>query len=345
MNYKRLTALYGKCEIMRNWKPTVVVLAMLACSLAMCGCQDGTHGQDKPSEQSFRFTVTADPAHAHAEFGETLAAINKLAGGPGVFHITAGDLGGHHPDSIELNRAEISTHFGPSTIWYPAVGNHDMQEAHAMAWLRDEYNNGNGMRPPLKNFTNQDGPETSKETTYSWDHGDAHFVMLNVYWDGKNDAAYFDGRAGEALLAWLARDLEVNTKPYVFVIGHEPAYPRLEPGMAGHSLDSHPKERDALWDLLEAKGVTAYICGHQHFSSIYRRPGGSVWQITAGSSGIETMLARQGEDRYSSSYFLSITVGSQDVLVDVYSLDEKTRVFSRTERLTIAGDVASLKPK
>ena len=32
-------------------------------------------------------------------------------------------------------------------------------------------------------------------------------------------------------------------------------------------------------------------------------------------------------------------------LVDVYRLDEKTRVFSRTERMTIAGDVASLKPK
>jgi AsmA protein len=36
---------------------------------------------------------------------------------------------------------------------------------------------------------------------------------------------------------------------------------------------------------------------------------------------------------------------SQDVLVDVYRLDEKTRVFSRTDRITIADDVASLKPK
>ena len=309
---------------MTNGKSTIVVLTVLVCSLVMWGFQGGTNGQGKPAEQRFRFTVTACPHEAHVEFGETLAAINKLTGGPGVFHITVGDLAGFHPDSIELNRVEINTHFGGSTIWYPVVGNHDMEEAHDMVWLRGEYNNGNGRRTPLKNFTNQDGPATSKETTYSWDHGDAHFAVLNVYWDGKKDAAYFDGRAGKALLAWLVRDLDANTKPYVFVIAHEPAYPRPEPGMAGHALDSHPKDRDVLWDLLEAKGVTAYICGHQHFSSIYRRPGGSVWQITAGSAGIETMLTRQGSQGRHTSSFLSITVASEAVVAEVYRLDKKT---------------------
>ena len=34
------------------------------------------------------------------------------------------------------------------------------------------------------------------------------------------------GDVAPVLLEWLARDLEKNTLPVVFVIGHEPAYPQ-----------------------------------------------------------------------------------------------------------------------
>ena len=123
----------------------------------------------------FHFTVTADPRGQHAAFGSTLQAINDLVGGPGAFHVSPGDIDGTIPE----NRAVIDAYFGPGALWYPGAGNHETETPADMAWLRNEYHNGNGLRTPLKEFTNQDGPSSSRETTYTWDYGNAHFIVLD----------------------------------------------------------------------------------------------------------------------------------------------------------------------
>lgn len=137
--------------------------------------------------QDFHFTITSDQrGGADAKpplFSRTLQAINNMVGGPGAFHVSVGDI--DYAATNPSNRALIDANFGSNCVWYGVVGNHDAESpATDMLWLRDEYNNGNSVRTPLKNFTNQNGPTGSAETTYSWDYGNAHFVVLNCYWTG-----------------------------------------------------------------------------------------------------------------------------------------------------------------
>ncbi len=254
--------------------------------------------------QPFHFTVTADPRSQHAKFGNTLAAINSLVGGPGAFHVSPGDVDQTIPD----NRAQIDTYFGAAALWYPGVGNHEAETALDMTWLRTEYNTGNAGRAALKLSTNQDGPATSLETTYSWDFGNAHFIQLNEYWDGSNDVGT-NGDVVAALQTWLAADLAANTKPYVFVFGHEPAFPYNR--HLSDSLNAYPANRDAFWQLLEDNDVHAYFVGHTHVYSKHqgdKNNVGDVWQIDVGAAGngsIET--------------FVDVTVTGTEVTYDVYN--------------------------
>jgi hypothetical protein len=268
--------------------------------------------------ETWHFTVTADPRGLHDKFAETLAAINALAGGPGPFHITAGDI----DNTIPENRAVIDTAFGASSVWIPVIGNHEEETPDDMTWLRNEYDNGNGLRTPLKDFTNQDGPAGTVETTYSWDYLNAHFVVLNEYWDGEtaggSDVAA-DGDVVLALRTWLADDLAASTAPYTFVIGHEPAFPYNR--HIGDSLDAYPANRDAFWSVLEQYDVTAYLCGHTHFYSKHKGDKdhvGDVWQIDAGAAG--------NGDRET---FVDIVLSDTQVRFDVY--DDSTGSWALLE--------------
>lgn len=255
---------------------------------------------------SFHFTVTADMRGFHTDFGNLLQAIND-GPGPGAFHISVGDI----DNTIPENRAVIDNKFGSTFLWYPIIGNHEEESADDMVWLRDEYNNGNSLRTALKNFTNQDGPTGTAETTYTWNYGRAHFVVLNEYWNGGTAAGSdvaTDGDVVSALYNWLSANLEANTKPLVFVFGHEPAFPQNR--HIGDSLDKYPTNRNAFWTLLEDKRVQVYFCGHTHSYSKHQEEGGNVWQFDAGNAGNNT-------DGNGFTYF-DVVVSNNRVTVNVY---------------------------
>ncbi len=256
----------------------------------------------------FHFTVAGDPRSNVVGFAAVAQAIRTQVGGAGVFHVSIGD--NTPPSKI---RAVIDEQFGASTVWFPGVGNHETRDATIMAWLREEYDRGHDDRPALKTHTNQDGPAGCKQTTYSWDRGNAHFITINEYWDGGtrpgSDAAT-GGDIRPELLKWLAGNLKANRKPVVFVFGHEPAYPQA-PRHATTSLNFRPADRDAFWKLLEAHGVQAYVCGHTHFYSRYRGKGGKTWQIDVGNAG-RTSSPREGKT------FLNVTVSPTKVQYDVW---------------------------
>jgi hypothetical protein len=128
------------------------------------------------------------------------------------------------------------------------------------------------------------GPTSCFDTTYAFDRGDAHFVVLNVYCDSDGEART-DGDISPELYRWLAADLADNRRPWVFVFGHEPAFPQPDATWGtqrhvGDSLDKYPARRDAFWALLASRRVTAYVHGHAHQYARLLRSG--VWQIDAG---------------------------------------------------------------
>ena len=173
-------------------------------------------------------------------------------------------------------------------VWV-SIGNHEVQS------VLDESNFKKEFQYLYKN-----GPNDEKELTYSFDYDNVHFVFVTTdRWHyseeepGKRDWHYVKH------LDWLEKDLKSAKKNgvrYIFVMGHETAFP-----IGGHLKDALPnlgknfklpadksklwylKQRDNFWKILSENKVSAYICGHEH---IYGREMiDGVYQITAGTCG------------------------------------------------------------
>ena len=200
-------------------------------------------------QENFTFVVTADMRYTAKKeyrnskyFQGACEAIKKY--GKGEFMISPGDV-----DPPIAVREVISQVLGEDYPWYPVVGNHELDDSSSMVYLRNYNKNGN----TLPNIV-RTGPEGSVETTYSFDWGNNHFVVLNQYFDGQSDMGT-DGELVPELLDWLEKDLTNTRKKYIFVFGHEPliAMPDMDNGRLRHQDDSlykYPKSSFKFHQLL-----------------------------------------------------------------------------------------------
>jgi len=96
------------------------------------------------------------------------------------------------------------------------------------------------------------GPAGFEQEFYSFDYGDAHFVILN---SNKNAVA--------ATKQWLQQDLESTNKKWKFAVFHHPAYPAV------YDYKGIDRSICENWvTVLEQYGVDMVFVGHQH---IYMR--------------------------------------------------------------------------
>ena len=285
-------------------------LSLLIAALALLFAPVGTlRAQTAPrTPPSFRFTVTSD-IHLNTDaYGKVLDAMKAHSDGQGAFQICLGDVvhaAGQSPDVV---RAVVDAKFGPQALWYPVIGSHDLKSVPALQWWRDEFNRGGGARPPLKNTIKKPGPPGGAETTYSFDFANAHFVVLNEYYDGTADKGT-DGDIVPPLLNWLDADLAANAQPLTFVFGHEPAFTQTR--HVGNSLDAHPANRDAFWNLLVKYRVPAFFSGHTHY--YYHELHQGVCQISDGNVGKGAVENRQT--------YLDVIVGPDQAQVKVWQND------------------------
>ena len=297
---------------------------ILAIVLALVHCSETSspiNGNDDP--QGFTFVVTADMRDFTGEnpdyFRGACESIDSV--GEGAFMISPGDI---DPPADVL--VTIETYIDTAYIWYPAIGNHEAETPADMTWLR-AYMTGDDTPPNIV----ATGPSGSEQTTYSFEYGDVHFIVINEYYDGVSDVGT-DGDVVTRLYNWMVTDLAVNTKPIVFVIGHEPAYPQPDEdnGRLRHeddSLNKYPANRDRFRNLLVENGVLAYICGHTHNFSAVNIEG--VWQIDAGHS-------RGTGDTGARSTYVRIHVrGDGSVSFDTHRLDLVSGIYeiTRSERI------------
>jgi hypothetical protein len=229
------------------------------------------------------FVVAADMRNFAADgewsknFSGACEAVKAV--GAGSFMISPGDLDVEPPSAV---RAMIDRVIGKEYPWYPVLGNHDPESPSTMQYLR-EYS------VTVPHVVNR-GPKGSETTTYSFDWGDSHFVVLNQYYDGVRDWG-LEGDMVPELMAWLEADLEATEKPRIFVFGHEPILPMpdMDNGRIRHqgdSLDEHPERAFAFHQLLLKHGVAAYFCGHTHNTSYAKING--LWQLDPGHArGLE----------------------------------------------------------
>lgn len=271
----------------------------------------------------FSFEVTADmrefagPKYQSSQyFMGACEAIRDI--GKGAFMVSPGDI---DPPQYVYNT--IQKVLGNEYIWYPVVGNHEAETSEDMKWLREW---GSQDIPNLV----RRGPMNCEETTYSFDFENAHFVVLNEYYDGNSDTGT-DGDVCGSLYQWLKKDLELNSKPLIFVFGHEPivSIPDADNGRHRHrgdNLDAHTENNHRFQKLLQKHIVTAYVCGHTHDFSFAKING--LWQLDAAHS-------RGIGDRGARSTFLKIWVGEKNCWLDVYRLDDDGRYYSLTRTILL----------
>ncbi len=259
---------------------TLVSVILIVCAV-LAGAPPAIAAEK--SGDDLVFIVAADMRNfaADGEWSKNFSGACEAAKavGAGSFMISPGDLDVDPPSAV---RAMVDEVLGEDYPWYPVLGNHDPESPSTMRYLRD-------FSMTLPNVVNR-GPQGCEATTFSFDWGNTHFVVLNQYFDGVNDWG-LEGDMVPELLEWLAADLAATTKKHVFVFGHEPLIPMpdMDNGRIRHqgdSLDEDPESAFAFHQLMVQHGVDAYVCGHTHNTSYAKING--LWQIDAGHArGLE----------------------------------------------------------
>ena len=287
--------------------------------------------------EPLRFCVTADN-RGHSDFISILQQMAKLQGGPGQFMISVGDV-----DPAQTTRGHLDQVFGKDFIWYPVVGNHELKGTgtdlaeNDMLYLRKYYD------ARLKGKVNP-GPKGTTETTYSFDAGDVHIAVINLYWDGEeapeSDKAQPYSDVVKPLRTWLEEDLQRSHKTWKLVVGHEPGWPQAdrdwgESRYENCGLSLQPRKRQRFWSILEENGVAAYLCAHTHRYSRYLPEGSKVWQIDSAQA--------RGDKSWQFDAFLIVTADAKTLRFDAYRNLKEQGKFTITDTLTL--DASSPPPQ
>lgn len=161
--------------------------------------------------------------------------------------------------------------FGKTTAHFAAIGNHDTwgDSSKGLADSADNFdlhfnhpNNGGSAafaEGTVDKVNAQQHPASMSlmqnldETTYSFNYGDVHFVVLNTGtydWNGAIDRIIINAQR-----EWLIADLEANADAeWTIVMMHQPPY----------NSQSGTYDRLGLNDIIEDYGVDLAIVGHSH---------------------------------------------------------------------------------
>ncbi len=162
--------------------------------------------------------------------------------------------------------------------FHPVVGNHDTAGPDAVALFRRAFSL---QHPP-------GGYREPAHLAYTIQVGGAAFVVLATdYYQSCAERGVATPACNvqehiisQPQISWLDGQLAKHVGQRLFVLGHEPAF---SAGGSKSGLDNNQGARDVFWAILKRRGVTAYLCSHQHELEISQHDG--VWQIISGGAG------------------------------------------------------------
>ena len=246
-------------------RPYSLILALAACLAAAANAT---------AAEPWRFIMTCDTRNNTAS-GVNDTIVRELTGevlrANVDFVMIAGDLAngaraGAPRFETELWNwaAAMKPIYDAGIPVYVCRGNHelgDMWDAepderpnpldnYALRWLKVF-----GSSSPPQQRLPDNGPAEERYMSYSVAHKNALIVALDQYAGIKHQIVHSVNQS------WLDSQLAGNTRPHVFVFGHEPAFRALHVDC----LDNHPAQRNAFWRSLKAAGARLYLCGHDHF--------------------------------------------------------------------------------
>ena len=298
------------------------LLLLVSAGFVFTACRSASTSGAKPANE-FAFLAAGDmrefvnaKSPDERYFDGLCEAARQI--GPGAFMVSPGDFDPPAPVQAAVHRY-LCTNF----LWYPVVGNHEIETPADMAWVEQ-------WAAKIPHLVRR-GPPGAELTTYSWDYGNAHLVAVNDYFDNKA-IVKSKGAIAEVTLQWLENDLATTKQPHIFVIGHQPiqSLPDMDTGRLRHqgeSVSTNSAAAAKFVALLQQYKVRAYICGHTHNASVERVKG--VWQADSGH-------ARGAGDKGSPSTFLKFRINGAQAWVDVYR--SATNGINYTLRKTVALD-------
>jgi hypothetical protein len=120
------------------------------------------------------------------------------------------------------------------------------------------------------------GPPGEEKLTYSFTHKGAKFVMNDNYIE-------HNGLKETVNQSWVDGQLTQDTRPFMFVLGHSPAYAVVSDDTKENGYSIDPPLRDIFWKSMVDNNVSAYFCGHAHL--YVRGEFRGVQHIVSGNAG------------------------------------------------------------
>ncbi len=273
--------------------------------------------------ESFAFLYMGDIQAGYADWGNMLSSVYGTH--PEIkFALLGGDLTDNGSDEGEWGEfLDAAAGVFSRIPMMPARGNHDGRLFEKFFALPDN------------------GPRGVTETFYSFDYGDAHFVILDT-----------SNIITENVKQWLTEDLQGSDKRWKFAVFHKPAYPVV---YDYKGIDLAIREH---WvPILEENGVDMVFVGHQH---VYMRTH-PIYQgeiadddsygivYVMGNAGSKHYLAGQGFsyvacERTGSNYqvieldggLLTLTSREADgELIESYTIDKRPQVQPQKPKYNI----------
>lgn len=208
----------------------------------------------------------------------------------------------------------------------------DPEDNHATRWLSVF---GNDLYP--EQMLPDNGPASEKYMTYAVTHKNAFIVSLDQYAGINHDTVHMVDQE------WLDTQLAANTKPHIFIAGHEPAFR----AMHSDCLDNQPAQRDAFWASIRNAGGRTYFTGHDHFYDHARiddgdgNPDNDIHQYIIGTGGARPYTwfpPYSGDNSYYTVEQLDHAENYGYVLVEVDGLNVTLTWMERhTNNLGIPG--------
>ncbi|HEX5689850.1 MAG TPA: metallophosphoesterase, partial [Roseiflexaceae bacterium] len=248
-----------------------------------------------PSNTPFRFAALGDSGDGSQNQKDVAARL--LQAQPDLV-VHTGDLIYEEAtyDGFETKYFQIYKDLLKNTWLAPSAGNHDIT-----------YNNGKSFTDVFVNPTNGSSDPVNRELYYSFDYGNAHFVVLD------NFLSY---TPGSEQYTWLDNDLRSTNQFWKFVIYHVPPYA----SRSDQTPRDDAKQVQYLVPLYEKYHVNVVLTGHWHY---YERMkpllggqvttlanGGVVYLITggggAGLAGVGTGTLNSRTDVKVQAYHLTM---------------------------------------
>jgi hypothetical protein len=267
------------CSVPMRFRASVLLVILPAACLARYKTPDTPYSasiekQELRIEKPWKFIVTCDSRGYNDGIQQTIfkELVTEILSQDVDFLLFPGDLVSGYtsigPAGFEAQLrtwVEIMDPVYKAGIGvYVSRGNHEIMDVwgysirpdvdpadnHATRWLNVF---GNDLYPEQKLPDN--GPELEKYMTYAVTHKNTFIVSLDQYAGINHDDVHIINQE------WLDAQLAANTKPHVFLAGHEAAFRALH----SDCLDNRPAQRDAFWASIRNAGGRTYFTGHDHF--------------------------------------------------------------------------------